>query len=323
MSVNYKDYYKILGVSRSASQDEIKKAFRKLARENHPDRNKGDKGAEERFKEISEAYEVLGDEEKRGKYDQLGSNWKHGQKFTPPPGWESIFGGGGPGGGGGGFSFNTGDGVDISDFFSFFQGGGRSRGANGGRGGGFQDIFGDRGRRSVDPAELDVQREMTVSLEDALAGGLKKIAMPGSRAFDVNIPPGIQDGKKIRLKGQGKVHGDVAGDLFITVRIAPHPVYSFEGHDLVADLKISPWEAALGASVSAPTPDGEVSLTVPPGVSSGARLRVGGKGFPSRPGGERGDLFLRVKVMVPKKLTDKEKELFEKLAKVSKFDPRK
>lgn len=326
MAVNYKDYYKTLGVSRSASQDEIKKSFRKLARENHPDRNKGDKGAEERFKEISEAYEVLGDEEKRKKYDMLGSNWKHGQKFTPPPGWESVFGGAG---GGGGFNFNTGGGVDISDFFSFFQGaGGGAPGANGGRsrsgGGGFQDIFnfGGRGRGRVDPADLDVQREMTISLEDALHGGIKKVAMPGSRSFDVNIPPGIQDGKKIRLKGQGRVHGETAGDLFITVRIAPHPVYTLEGNDLVADLKVSPWEAALGASVQAPTPDGELSLTVPPGVGSGAKLRVSGKGFPVKPGGERGDLFFRVKILVPKKLTDKEKDLFEKLAKASKFDPR-
>lgn len=321
MSVEYKDYYKILGVGRSASQDDISKAFKKLARKHHPDLNPGDAGAEAKFKEAGEAYEVLKDPEKRKLYDQLGPNWQQGQNFQPPPGFENMrFRQGGPGGGfGGGFG-----GGGFSDFFETLFGGGAGFGG-GGFGGGFQQ----RPRRGQD-AEVAYE----IGLEDAYKGGpqsvtlQEQVAGPGgfpsmqSRTLKVNIPPGVKDGQKIRLAGQGGSGGPggEAGDLYLNIKVRPHPQFKVKEDNVVYDLALTPWEAALGATVRVPTLDGAVEMKIPPGVGSGAKLRVRGKGLGTA--GKRGDQMVRIMIQTPKTLTDEERRLFEELAKVSAFAPR-
>jgi len=338
MPVKFKDYYKILGVERSSSADEIKKSFRNLAKKYHPDRAKGDKKAEDRFKEINEAYEVLGDPEKKKRYDTLGANWQQGQEFTPPPEWESIFtGGSGRQGGGATYSF---EGGDISDFFDFFRGGNRhsnargARGAGGGGGGGtgggmFENLFtgmGGGAHRAQANEPAHVETDMTITLDEAYRGGTKKVSLAradGQRqTYDIKIPAGIREGQKIRLKGEGEKAGSHAGDLLIRIHIAPHPVYTMEGSDLVAELKVSPWEAVLGAKISVPTPDGNVEMKLPAGVRTGQRLRLSGRGFPQSGGKERGDLYVKPVIEVPKAVTTQERELWEKLQHISKFNPR-
>ena len=323
MSVEYKDYYKILGVGRDASQDDISKAFKKLARKYHPDLHPGDKNAEGKFKEAGEAYEVLKDPEKRKLYDQLGPNWQQGQNFQPPPGFENMrfnfSGQGGPGGQAGGFG-----GGGFSDFFETLFGGGGFSGARGGFGG-----FQQRPRRGQ-----DVEAGFEIGLEDAYRGGPQSVnlqeqaAGPGgfptmrTRTLKVNIPAGVRDGQKIRLAGQGSPGGPGAehGDLYLRIKVRPHPQFKVKDDNVVFDLALTPWEAALGTSVRVPTLDGAVELRVPPGVGSGAKLRVRGKGLGTA--GKRGDELVRIMVQTPKALTDDERRLFEELAKVSTFNPR-
>ncbi|MGZ4399046.1 MAG: DnaJ C-terminal domain-containing protein [Gaiellaceae bacterium] len=307
MAVGYRDYYEVLGVPRGASSDEIRSAYRRLARENHPDVNK-DPEAEERFKEVAEAYEVLRDPEKRERYDRLGSNWKAGEDVAGASG----FGGFDFGDNGGGFrdvrvDFGGGAG-DFSDFFDGIFG---SRG----RAGGFQG-FSTRGR--------DREATLELSLEEAVAGGRRRISLDG-RDFEVNIPPGARDGQRIRLPGEGSpgAGGGPSGDLFLRIRVKPHPRFHLEEDDLYTELPVTPWEAALGATVPVPTLQGGTHrVTVPAGSSSGRRLRLRGQGLPDGRGGT-GDLYAIVEIEVPKKLTRKERGLFEELAQTSKFDPRK
>jgi curved DNA-binding protein len=301
LAVGFRDYYEVLGVPRGAGDEEIRSAYRKLAREYHPDVNK-DPGAEDRFKEVSEAYEVLRDPEKRQKYERLGANWKAGEDVSGASG----FGGGFRGGGAQGFGDGDGDG--FSDFFeSFF--GGRRGGSPGFEG------FSMRGGDQEAPLE--------VTLEEAARGGKRRISLADGRDFEVQIPPGVRDGQKIRLAGQGGegASGGPAGDLYLRVRIKRHPRFRREGDDLVVEIPVAPWEAALGATVPVPTLDGSAKVKVPAGSSSSRRLRLKGEGMPG-PGGRKGDLYASVRIVVPKKLEKRERELFEELAAVSRFDPR-
>ena len=305
MPVAYRDYYEALGVPRDASSDDIRQAYRKLARKYHPDVNK-EPDAEDRFKEISEAYEVLRDPEKRERYDRLGANWKAGEDvsgaagfggFGQQGGFEDVrvdFGTGGFGGG------------DFSDFFeSFFSG---SRGRR--RTAGF-DGFSTRGS--------DQEATLEVTLEEAAAGGTRRMSLADGRSYAVKIPAGVRDGQLIRLSGEGGegVGGGPAGDLLLRVRIKPHPRFKVRDRDLYVTLPLTPWEAALGASIEVPTLTGTTQVKVPPGSSSGRRLRLRGQGLPG------GDLYATVSIKVPKTLSKKERDLFEELAKVSTFNPRK
>jgi curved DNA-binding protein len=311
LAVGFRDYYEVLGVPRGASEEEIRSAYRKLAREYHPDVNK-DPGAEDRFKEISEAYEVLRDPEKREKYDRLGANWKAGEDVSGTSGFgggSGFRGASGFGGFGGGDGQGFGSDGGFSDFFESFFGGrqaGSSRGFEG---------FSMRGG--------DQEATLEVTLEEAARGGKRKISLADGRDFDVQIPPGVRDGQKIRLAGQGGegASGGPAGDLYLRVRIKGDPRFRREGDDLVVELPVAPWEAALGATVPVPTLNGSAKVKVPPGTSSNSRLRLRGEGMPG-PGGRKGDLYASVRIVVPKVLEKHERELFEELAAVSRFDPR-
>lgn len=323
MGVEYKDYYKLLGVERNAGKDEISKAFKKLAKKYHPDMNQGNKEAEEKFKDISEAYEVLKDDEKRKLYDQLGPDWQHGQNFQRPPGFENFtfYGGGGaPGGFSGGMGGFGGGGAGFSDFFETLFGGA-------GRGQGFgPDPFSNFTRRPQ--RGRDVEAELSLTLEEAHAGGKKSVSIShagGSKALEINIPAGVREGARIRLAGQGDSApgaggGALAGDLYLRVKLLPHKHFSLEGNDVVYDLDLAPWEAALGVKVRVPTLDREVELNVPPGSGSGRRFRLRGKGLGS--GAAKGDQYVRLNIKLPHKLDAEEKELWEKLAQVSKFKAR-
>lgn len=326
MAVKFQDYYQTLGVGRQASQDEIKRAYRKLARQHHPDRNQDDPEAQSKFARINEAYEVLSDPEKRKKYDQFGQNWKHGQEFDPH---DFGFGpgagagtGAGRAGAGQSFRFHTsGNGGDFSEFFEAFFGG-RGRGARGGRSP-FEDLFEQTGQRTrgggagatAQPPEQEA--ELNVTLHEAFHGSTRRVTLEGpagKRNVDVKIPAGVTDGSKIRLRGE---------NLVLKIRLAPDPRFEVRGHDITTDVKITPWEAALGAKVEIALPDDHASVTVPPGSQSGQKLRLRGRGLPKRkPKGERGDLFARLMIAVPRKLTDEEQQLFEQLKEKSKFDPR-
>ncbi|HWF49649.1 MAG TPA: DnaJ C-terminal domain-containing protein [Solirubrobacteraceae bacterium] len=315
MAVAFQDYYEVLGVPRDASAQDIRRAYRKLAREYHPDVNR-DPGAEDRFKQVSEAYEVLRDEDKRRRYDRLGANWKAGQDVSGSPGFEEAVrnGDGGRGFrdvrvdfGGGGI-----DDGDFSDFFdSFFSRGTSSRGATAGSG------FSMRGS--------DQEAVLELSLEEAARGGRRTLTFGDGRTFEVEIPPGVREGQVIRLAGQGSegAGGGGPGDLLLRVRLRPHPRFRAEGRDLYVDLPVTPWEAALGATVPVPTLDGEAKVTVPGGSSCGRRLRLRGQGLPGGEGGTPGNLYAVIQIQVPKKLTKAERELFERLRGTSKFDPRK
>lgn len=336
MSVSYKDYYKILGVNRDAAGEEIQKSFRKLARKYHPDVSK-EKGAEDRFKEINEAYEVLKDPEKRKLYDSLGSNWKQGQDFRPPPGFEELFkrgfGGGHAGGqrGGEAFSFGGfgGGGGGFSDFFNSIFGGFSF-------GEGFEAPNGadERMHRGARKGE-DLETNLNLSLLELYRGGKKTVDLniveqgrggagaTTRKQYSITIPPGTSEGSVIRLAGQGGrgAGGGEAGAILFKVKVSPHPKFKLSGVDLVGELPISPWEAALGAKVSFQTLDGEVRLSVPPGAQSGTRLRLREKGLPKSKT-ERGDMYAELKIVVPQTLAGEEKELFEKLSQASKFNPR-
>jgi curved DNA-binding protein len=296
MPVASSDYYEALGVSRDASSDEVRRAYRNLARKLHPDVNK-EPGAEDRFKEVSEAYDVLRDPEKRARYDRVGADWR-------PDAGPSGFGNGpdpGPGFRDGGFE----------DLFGEFFGGRRGRTGRGGFEG-----FSFRGG--------DQTAELEVTLEETVAGGRRRLALGDGRELEVEIPPGVREGQTIRVPGHGgQGAGDGgAGDLLLRVHYRPHPRFRVKGRDLYVDLPLAPWEAALGAEVSVPTLTGSARLKVPPGSSSGRRLRLRGQGMPGGTG-TAGDLYAVVKIVVPKKLTRRERELFQQLASTSKFDPRR
>jgi curved DNA-binding protein len=324
-----RDYYDVLGVSRDAGPDELQQAFRRLARANHPDVNK-DPAAEERFKEVNEAYQALSDPELRKRYDRFGEDFRR-----VPDDWEERVGagvGGGRRGPGRGRRETWSPGGDSGADFGGFGGGG---GAGFGGFGGDVDIedllggiFGGRGRGRAGPVVgADQEAELPLTVEEAYRGGRKQITLngpDGPRTYTVTIPPGVTDGKRIRLAGEGgRGMGDgPAGDLYLVVRLEPHPVFRVEGKDITVDLRLSPWEAALGATVPVPTPGGESKVTVPAGSSTGRRLRLRGEGMPDR-GGKPGDLHAEIKVMVPPRLTDRERELFSELAEVSTFDPRR
>ncbi len=314
MAVKFQDYYQVLGVKRDASADEIQRAYRKLARQYHPDVNKAPEAAE-KFKQIGEAYEVLKDPEKRKKYDALGASWRQGQDFRPPPEWQQFQFRQRPGAGG--FQFSP---EGFSDFFEMFFGGAR-RGQPG-----FDTDHADpfaqfqqRAHAKRQPARAEAN--ITIGLEEAYHGSTRSLTLQtpdgATRNIDVKIPPGTTDGSRIRLRGQGAD----GGDLLLKINLAPHPRFEVAGHDLTTELRISPWEAALGAKVPVHTLDGTLNVTVPPGASSGARLRLAGQGLPKR-GKERGDLFVRLKIVVPKTLSPKERELYEKMKAESEFNPR-
>jgi len=315
MAVGFRDYYDTLGVARDASEEDVRRAYRRLARENHPDVNK-DPGAEDRFKEVSEAYEVLRDPEKRKAYDRFGENWKAGQDVSGASGFGRGRGAAGDGGGYTDFGdfgdvrVDFGDGGDFSDFFEGLFGGRGGRGGFSGFGGGGATRTA-RGR--------DVEATLELSLEEARRGGTKRISLDGQE-YEVNIPPGVRDGQRIRLAGEGRggAGGGPPGDLLLRVRLRRHPRFRVEGSDLYADLPVTPSEAALGAEVSVQTLDGRAKVRVPPGSSSGRRLRMRGEGL-----GRDGDLYLTVMIHVPPQLSDRERELYEELARVSDFDPRR
>ncbi|HAB18642.1 MAG TPA: DnaJ C-terminal domain-containing protein [Verrucomicrobiota bacterium] len=334
MAVEFKDYYATLGVSRSASADEIKKAFRKLARQYHPDVAKDKKSAEEKFKAINEAYEVLGNPDHRKKYDTLGANWKQGAGFQPPPGWEQF--GGGAGGrrprrgqtsDGEEFEFHFG-GTGFSDFFEqFFSKRGSGRGFPPGA-----DADDDSARSYVQRGS-DVEGEIAVTVDEVLRGSIRTVSFEriNSRTreteahrFKVRIPAGVQDGQLIRVAGKGETGfgGAAAGDLYLRVRLAPHPDYQIQGSDLIADLELAPWEAVLGATVSVRTLEGSVNVRIPPGTNPGQQLRVRNQGLPRGSSGERGDLFVKLSVKLPTSLSAAERALWEQLAKTSQFTPR-
>ena len=316
MAVQFRDYYETLGVSKTASDDEIRSAFRKLARKYHPDVAKDKKAAEEKFKEINEAYEVLSDPEKRKKYDQLGADWNRPGGFQPPPGWqwEAQQPGDGfyqSGGDGGGVQFEFG-GTGFSDFFEAFFGGGRGRSAFGGFG----------GRQATAERGADVEADIMVTLEEASHGSTRTVSLrrAGSNKvenYQVKIPRGVHEGQRIRLAGQGEagVRGGKSGDLFLRVRLAKHPDFSVEGSDLIHEVKIEPWGAALGSELLVPTLEGNVRLKIPPGTQGGQRFRLRERGLPSA-SGARGNLYVDVQISVPKKLSEREKEIWRELAKL-------
>ena len=319
MTVKFQDYYQTLSVSRDATQDEVKKAYRKLARKYHPDVNK-DKDAEEKFKELSEAYEVLKDPEQRKLYDQLGSDWKAGQDFKPPPGWENVQ-----------FEFRSGPnaktfgfGSGFSDFFEML----------------FGDRMGSGAARTTHTSWAmrgqDHVADIAISLEDAYYGTTKTVTLQGhevdgkgeirpvKQTYEVRIPAGVTDGGRIRLSGKGGkgIGSGPPGDLYLKVRMAPHPRFRVDGHDLHLKVPVTPWEAALGVTVEVELIEGTVILKIPPGSQSGQKMRLRGKGLP-RTGGGKGDLFAEVRITVPKVLSERERELFTEMSKVSGFNPRK
>jgi curved DNA-binding protein len=332
MAVEFKDYYQVLGVSRTASDDDIKKAFRKLARQYHPDVAKDKKNAEAKFKEINEAYEVLGNPENRKKYDELGAHWKHGAQFRPPPGWQHRTGRGARPGGTEEFEFHFG-GTGFSDFFEQFFGG------RGGRFGGFADHAQEEApegfgrQREFAQRGQDVEGDILVTLDEALHGSVRAVTMERAnprtgaaetQTFKVRIPAGVREGQLIRLAGRGGegAGGGSAGDLYLRVRLAQHPDFRVRGSDLYYDLDLAPWEAVLGTTVTVPTLDGPVSLRVPGGAVQGQQLRVRNRGLPGT-GATRGDYFAVVNIHVPAKVSDAERALWEQLARGSGFNPRK
>ncbi|GAA0641594.1 DnaJ C-terminal domain-containing protein [Streptomyces thermocarboxydovorans] len=307
-----RDYYEVLGVPRTADRDEIQRAYRTLARRYHPDINK-DPGAEERFKEINEAFSVLSDPKQRARYDRFGEDFR-----KVPEDWEERVAAGA--GAGSGFRWTTAggprvryatsgfdtEGIDIDDLFGSF--------------------FGGAGRMRVPGA--DQEAELPLTVEEAYRGGRRTVTLAGpsgQRRYEVDVPPGVTDGQRIRLAGEGGrgSGGAPAGDLYLRVRIKPHPRFRLDGRDVHVELEVTPWEAALGATVPVPTPSGATAkVTVPAGSSSGRRLRLRGEGMPG-PHGANGDLYAELRIMVPPRLSDRERELWEELAAVSAFDPRR
>ncbi|MGC4016989.1 MAG: J domain-containing protein [Luteolibacter sp.] len=315
MSVKFQDYYETLGVARDAPPEEIKKAFRKLARIHHPDVAKDKTGAEEKFKEINEAYEVLGDPEKRKRYDELGANWN--QPSGPPPP-EGGFGGWSwePDENGASFEFG---GTGFSDFFErYFSG------AQGGFG---RNAQSSRARGAHAQRGHDIEADILVSLEDALHGTQRSVTLrrPDGTAdtFDIRIPAGLREGQRIRLAGKGGPGsgGAAAGDVYLGIRFARHPEFQVDGADLHYDLDLAPWEAVLGVEVKIPTLDDPAKLRVPPNTEAGTRLRLKGRGMTDK-NKQRGDLYAIVHIQIPEQSQPEEQELWKKLASISTFNPR-
>jgi curved DNA-binding protein len=334
MAVDYKDYYATLGVPRNASEEQIKKAFRKLARQYHPDVAKDKKAAEQKFKEINEANEVLSDPEKRKRYDELGPNWKEGAGFRPPPGARGRPRAGAGAGGPEDFEFHFG-GTGFSDFFEELFG----RGARGGGGRGGYSFEGDeyepeQYRRTRGPSRgNDIEGDIMVTLDEALKGSTRTISLQRvdprtgrvtTDSIKVRIPPGVHDGQVIRVAGKGGEGsgGGSPGDLYLRVRLAAHPDFEVRGSDLYYELPLAPWEGVLGATVRVPTLDGSVNLRIPPGTNNGQKLRVRGQGLPKGRNGERGDLYVVINVQLPREVSAEERDLWEKLSRVSSFNPR-
>ena len=317
--MEYKDYYQILGVAKDAPQDEIKRAYRKLARKYHPDVSK-EKNAEERFKELGEANEVLKDPEKRAAYDQLGSNWKAGQEgFQPPPNWDAGFEFHG-----GGYTSDQSGAADYSDFFEQLFG--RSAAGFSSSPGGTHSGYHAPGENS--------HAKVFIDLEDAYQGASRSLTLRSTvlgedgrpqlkeRTLNVKIPKGVKQGQNIRLKGQGSpgIGGGMAGDLYLEIEFNPHSIYQVNGQDVSLELPIASWEAALGNKVQAPTPAGKVDLKIPPGTSSGKRMRLKGRGIPGK---TPGDFYITLTIVLPDKLSDKAISLYETLQQEDKsFNPR-
>jgi len=315
--MQYKDYYETLGLPRTATQDDIKHAYRKLARKYHPDVSKL-ADAEARFKDINEANEVLKDPEKRAAYDQVGSGFKAGQEFRPPPNWDAGFefrGGEAPGGGPGGGGFGGAD-FDASDFFeSLF--GARARGG-----------AGARPRRAASMQGEDHHAKVLIDLEDAYRGAERSISLRvpkegadgrvalEERRLDVHIPRGIRAGQHLRLAGQGAsgIGGAPAGDLYLEIEFSMHSRFRVDGADVYVDLPLAPWEAALGATVDAQTPEGTVQLTVPKGSAAGRKLRLKGRGLPAKAGGTPGDLYAVLAIALPPADSDKARQAYAAMA---------
>jgi curved DNA-binding protein len=319
MAVQYKDYYETLGVPRGAGADELKKSFRRLARLHHPDVAKDKKKSEEKFKEINEAYEVLSDPAKRKKYDELGADWKSGAEFRPPPGHGGYPGGQTFRGGRPGAQEFEFDGTGFSDFFEQIFGSRMRGGAPGADG---FEPRGNFGGREMSERGRDVEGDIMVTLEEAARGAIRSVSVrQGSRTetHQVKIPAGVTEGQRLRIAGRGE-HGSgggAAGDLYLRVRLAKHPDFEVEDHNLIYEAELAPWEAALGAEISVPTVTGRVNIKIPPGTQSGQKLRVRGHGLPPH-----GDLLVVTKIVVPTKISDAEKKLWEQLKRESKFNPR-
>lgn len=314
--MEYKDYYATLGVSRDAKPEEIKRSYRKLARKYHPDVSK-EPNAEERFKDVQEAYEVLKDEKKRAAYNQLGSNWKSGQDFHPPPNWQGFdFGGAG---GGGGFEENIGD---FSDFFASIFG--RAQRGRGGRQA--HQTFRQRGN--------DEYAKIKIRLEDAYHGASRTINLqlseydnqgrmhPVTRALKITIPPGVVTGQQLRLAKQGSpgIGGGDPGDLYLEMEIEHHPIYTLQGRDVYVTLPITPWEAALGAKVTVPTLGGSVDMKITENAQAGQKLRLKGRGLPGKP--TAGDEYVLLQIVTPQAKTAEQRALYEKMATDIPFNPR-
>ncbi|HEY8096913.1 MAG TPA: DnaJ C-terminal domain-containing protein [Methylobacter sp.] len=307
--MQYKDYYKIMGLSRTATQDEVKRAYRKLARKYHPDVSK-EKDAEAKFKELGEAYEVLHDPQKRAAYDKLGTNWKAGENFRPPPNWDE------------GFEFKGGfaGGGDFSDFFEqlFGRAGFRPPGQE-------QRGFHVRGQ--------DSHAKIYIDLEDSIHGATRNISLSSPqmdgqgyvqvkhRSLNIKIPKGIKPGQHIRLAGQGDPGsgGGKAGDLLLEIAFNSHPLYRFSDADIYLDLPVAPWEAALGAKIKVPTPEGNVDLKIPPNSRQGTKLRLKGRGLPSK---TPGDFFVVLQIALPPANTDRAKAVYQKMQQELDFNPR-
>ncbi|TMH67496.1 MAG: molecular chaperone DnaJ [Betaproteobacteria bacterium] len=302
--MKYKDYYATLGVERGATEDEIKKAYRKLARKYHPDVSK-EADAEEKFKEVGEAYETLKDPEKRAAYDQLGRH-STGEEFRPPPDWQQSFGGAQ-------FSF---DDLDLADLFAGLAGRRSRQGPGPIRGADYEAMV----RLAFDQAYAGAEIELDlIAVEYDEQGNAKRVP----HRLKVRIPPGVVDGQKLRVPGKGGkgLRGGRDGDLYLDISVESHPLYRAEGLDLYMDLPLAPWEAVLGTSVEMPTPGGTVSLKVPPGTRAGQKLRLGGRGL-KRPDGTAGHLYANVQIAVPTVVDERQRELYRQLANASSFNPR-
>lgn len=311
--MDFKDYYTIMGVKKDAGQDEIKRAYRKLARKYHPDVSK-DPDAEIRFKEVGEAYEALKDPEKRAAYDQLGANWKAGQDFNPPPDWDA------------GFEFNGGGytGGNASDYSDFFE-------SLFGRG--FESAQTKRQHGGYNARGEDHHAKVVIDLEDAYQGASRSITLQSpeldnsghvttkQRTLNVKIPKGVKKGQRIRLTGQGSAGAGnaPAGDLYLEIEFKPHSIYRVDGHDVYLDLPVTPWEAALGATVKIPTPSGSVDLKIAKGTSSGSKLRLKARGIPGKP---PGDLYVLPQITLPPADSDAAKELYLKMEQEMAYNPR-
>lgn len=307
--MEYKDYYKILGVDKSASDKEIKRAYRNLAKKYHPDTNQGNKEAEEKFKSINEAYEVLGDEEKRKKYDTFGRNYdfQNGMNFDP-----SQYGFGGHH-----YSTSGADG-DFSDFFNMFFSGG------GGAGFDLGSMFSGSGRKRQTKGQ-DIEAEINVTIKEAYEGAKKTISLKthsGNKSISIKIPKGIEPGKKIKLKGQGHPGmGGPNGDLYLKINFSKDSVFQLDGINLYTDISLAPWEAALGCDVIVQTLDGKIKVKVPANIQTDGKIKISKKGYINR-SGNTGDLFITIKIVNPKELTEEERTLYVKLKEISKFNPR-